>query len=212
MKGSRPLTKTEVAQVEQAFTGSHALRNRTLFVLGVNTGFRISELLSLRVRDILENDGSIADRVRVKCQYMKAKKESRDVYLNSKARKALRQNLKKISSFRFVGQTTRPYLDTPLFYSEGDLTKAISRMQALRILRAAFDRCGLRGKLGTHCLRKTFANEIYEEALKLQGEGISIDPFRTTSKALNHKSINSTDSYLSFQQSEIDDLIEKIGG
>ena len=37
--------------------------------------------------------------------------------------------------------------------------------------------------------------------------GEAIDPFRLTSKALGHKNITSTDSYLSFMEADIDDAI-----
>ncbi len=52
MRGCRPLTNTEVEQVLGAFVGRSAPRDRALFVLGLKAGFRVSELLSLRVGDI----------------------------------------------------------------------------------------------------------------------------------------------------------------
>jgi integrase len=52
MKGCRPLTEAEVALVRQSFGGRYARRDRALFLLGVKSGFRISELLALRVGDV----------------------------------------------------------------------------------------------------------------------------------------------------------------
>jgi len=52
MTGSRPLTELEIQNILQSFTGKYSLRNRTLFLLGLNTGARISELLSLDVGDV----------------------------------------------------------------------------------------------------------------------------------------------------------------
>ena len=49
MKGTRPLDNTEICAVADGFDGIFAVRNRSLFVLGVSTGGRISELLSLKV-------------------------------------------------------------------------------------------------------------------------------------------------------------------
>ena len=48
MKGTRPLDNDEIRRVSAAFTGTYEVRNRSLFMLGVSTGGRISELLSLR--------------------------------------------------------------------------------------------------------------------------------------------------------------------
>jgi integrase len=52
MKGCRPLTDEEVVLVQQSFGGIYAARDKALFLLGVKSGFRISELLSLQVGDV----------------------------------------------------------------------------------------------------------------------------------------------------------------
>ena len=48
MKGTRPLDNNEILLVSACFDGTFEIRNRGLFMLGVSTGGRISELLSLR--------------------------------------------------------------------------------------------------------------------------------------------------------------------
>jgi Phage integrase family len=70
MKGCRALTDDEVARVIQAFRGTYAARDRALFVLGIKTGFRIAELLSLRMGDVWQH-GQFLDRVAVLRRYMK---------------------------------------------------------------------------------------------------------------------------------------------
>ena len=55
MKGTRPLDNDEIRRVSTCFAGTFATRNRGLFMLGVSTGGRISELLSLRVADVYQN-------------------------------------------------------------------------------------------------------------------------------------------------------------
>ena len=52
MKGTRPLDNDEIRRVSAAFTGTYEVRNRGLFMLGVSTGGRISELLSLTIGDV----------------------------------------------------------------------------------------------------------------------------------------------------------------
>ena len=47
MKGTRPLDNNEIGLVSACFTGTFEVRNRGLFMLGVSTGGRINELLSL---------------------------------------------------------------------------------------------------------------------------------------------------------------------
>ena len=54
MKGTRPLDNTEIRLVSVCFDGVFATRNRGLFMLGVSTGGRISELLSLQIGDVYQ--------------------------------------------------------------------------------------------------------------------------------------------------------------
>ena len=55
MKGTRPLDNDEIRLVSACFTGTFEERNRGLFMLGVSTGGRIGELLSLKISDVYQN-------------------------------------------------------------------------------------------------------------------------------------------------------------
>ena len=59
MKGTRPLDNDEIRLVSTCFDGIFATRNRGLFMLGVSTGGRISELLGLQIGDVWQNDRAI---------------------------------------------------------------------------------------------------------------------------------------------------------
>ena len=61
MKGTRPLDNDEIRRVPTCFTGTFATRNRGLFMLGVSTGGRISELLSLQIGDVYQNRSAGTD-------------------------------------------------------------------------------------------------------------------------------------------------------
>ena len=61
MKGTRPLDNNEIRLVSACFTGTYEVRNRGLFMLGVSTGGRISELLSLQIGDVWQNRNSVTD-------------------------------------------------------------------------------------------------------------------------------------------------------
>jgi integrase len=45
----------EITAVSRSFGGTYAARDRALFILGLKSGFRISELLSLRLGDVLQH-------------------------------------------------------------------------------------------------------------------------------------------------------------
>jgi len=63
-------------------------RDRALFLLGVKSGFRISELLSLQVGDVWRG-AQVAARVTVRRRHMKRQLEGRTVLLHPEARAAL---------------------------------------------------------------------------------------------------------------------------
>jgi integrase len=191
MKGCRPLADHEVEEILQSFGGRYAKRDRALFLLGVKTGFRISELLSLTIGDVLQH-GRIVERVTVHRRHMKKKIEGRSVPLNPQAAEAVRV---WIEIMRRQGPITPKAV---LFRSRKGDNQPISRVSAYKVLRQVFADNELSGRLGTHSMRKTFANVVHQKL----GRDIS-----KTKKALGHKNINSTDSYLSFLQEEIDEAI-----
>ena len=61
MKGTSPLDNDEIRRVAECFDGTFEARNRGLFMLGVSTGGRISELLSLRIGDVYQNGKAVTD-------------------------------------------------------------------------------------------------------------------------------------------------------
>ena len=185
------MTDEEVAAVVAAFGGPYAARDRALFLLGVKSGFRISELLSLRLLDVMRA-GRLLDRVSVARRHMKKKVEGRTVLLHPEARAALETWVEQL---RAGGYMTS---DAFVFQSRKGRNAALSRVQAYRILQIAYERAGVEGQTGTHSMRKTFANNMHQK--------LGRDLLKTQ-RALGHRNINSTVSYLSFEQAEIDAAI-----
>ena len=191
MRGCRPLTDDEVERVLGHLSGRNAARSRAIFVLGVKTGYRISELLSLRVRDVLHRK-EIVSRIGVPRRRMKGRRQSRSVLLHPQARLALATWLEELCQRGPLGR------DSYVFPSRKGSNRPLGRIQAWRILRRAFEDAGLTGSLGTHSLRKTFADRIYERL----GNDLVL-----TQRALGHRDPASTVAYLSFREEEIDAAI-----
>lgn len=190
MKGARPLTDSEALQVTNSFRGRYALRDRALFVLGIKTGLRISELLSLTAGDVLQH-GRIVDRVHVQRKHMKRKIEGRTVLLHPDAKEVLTLWIAQLSDWIEVQR------DTPLFLSRKG-QRAIGRRHAWTILMGRYADNRMAGTLGTHAMRKTFANKVHV----LLGRDLV-----KTQRALGHRDVSSTVSYLSFLEEEIDEAI-----
>jgi integrase len=191
MKGCPPLTEAEVDLVQHSFGGVYAARDKALLLLGVKSGFRISELLSRRVGDVSQH-GRLVDRVTVQRQHVKNKGEGRTVLLHPEAKTALATWL--LTLRQLPGITAQSFV----FRSRQGENRPISAVQAWRILHETVTTNELTGKVGTHAMRKTFANRVYHQ--------LNHDLVKTR-RAMGHKNINSTVAFLSFVEDEIDQAI-----
>lgn len=184
MKGCKAFSPTELKRV---LSNVHSLRNRTLIVLGVTTGFRITELLSLKWSDLIA-EGTVKDILYVAKRNRKGKREGHAVPLNKDAKShiaKLHASRDKRSAFVFVSR-------------EGG---ALSYRQAQTIIKTAASRARVSGKIGTHSMRKTFAARVYESSNK---------DLVTTQACLGHKNINSTNQYVPKDEKEITRVVMSI--
>jgi integrase len=149
-----------------------SIRDYCLFVLGINSGLRISDLLQLRVGDVIEN-GTVRSIIKLKEQKT-SKNKAFD--LNNSAKQAILDYLK---TRKECG------MEEPLFCGrKGD--KAIQRQHAWRILSEACEAVGITGNIGTHTLRKTFGYHLYNKT----------NDITLVQKILNHSSPSITLSYI----------------
>ena len=182
MKGTRPLNNEEIGRVSAAFTGgTFEVRNRSLFMIGVSTGGRISELLSLTIGDVYQNGTAVTDLLFDK-SIVKGGKVSRAVPVNIDGRHAIDD---------LVNWHRERYGDVddkrPLFPSRNKKgSVAMNRQTAHDMLKAAFLSAGLNGKLATHSLRKSFAQRVYEQSGDIY----------LVQELLGHRSVATTQKYL----------------
>lgn len=117
-------------------------RNVLLWAIGITTGFRVSDLLSLRLSDLLTPEGEIAGSITVR---ERKTGQGRTVQIAPIARKAIEAYREDITEG-----------DAKLF--------DITREQVRRLIKKWCDECGLQGRFGTHTMRKTFATIAYENS------------------------------------------------
>lgn len=184
MRGCRALTDREIEEVKLTLKRP---RDVAIFVLGLRTGFRVSELVSLKVGDLIEF-GEVSEAVTVQRKSMKGKVSSRTVRLHNEAKEAISLLINS------EGLTEESYL----FRSRKGNNRPLTRVQVWRVLKDAMKSLRMKGKVATHSMRKTFASKMYDKLSK---------DLLKTQKALGHKSINSTVSYLSFRQEDIDEAV-----
>jgi integrase len=159
------------------------LRDYCLFVLGINVGLRISDLLNLKMKDITENK-KIKDSIQIK--EIKTGK-TKIFHINKNAQQAIRA---------YIADTKIQNDDLYLFKSRKGNNKPISRIQAWQVLNDAAKLSGIKEKIGTHTLRKTFGYWSYKQ-------GIDITLLQ---KIFNHSSPSITLRYIGITQEDINEV------
>lgn len=125
---------------------NHSERDFVLFVFGINTGLKITEMLEIKVGDVVDK----------KFYLFFHKGILKEVYLNSKVKQAIHhyvhhQQLKN-EDFLFKSLKTE---------------KPITRQQAYRIIHQAAEAVGIEGKIGTNSMRKTFGYHAYKRGIAI---------------------------------------------
>ena len=182
--GCRPFTDDEIIQVLDACQGRYRARDVALVVMGMHTGFRIKELLSLRVSDVW-NGMEVARTVNVAKGFMKGKRAARSMPLHEKVREALHSLIQSSRMWHHLFQSW------PLFHAQGRATP-LSARQAFDVVVGAAGRAGLDvERIGTHTLRKTFARRMWVSP------SVARDPAKMA-RLLGHQNWGNTLRYLEF--------------
>ena len=196
MKGTRPLDNQEIRLVSARFNGNpFEHRNRGLFMLGVSTGGRISELLALTIDDFWQNRKPVSDLLFDR-SIVKGGEISRAVPVNSDGRRAIED---------LIAWHEEQYGNTqahrPLFPSRnGQGEKRMSRGTAHGVLKKAFVAAGLNGHLAAHNFRKIFTQRLYDRT----GDIFAIQ------EMLGHKSVATTQKYLGVNYANVRDALEEM--
>lgn len=117
-----------------------------MFVLGINTGLRVSDILKLKVKDV-------KDRKHIIIVEKKTSKPKRFL-INEKLQKEIQKYIK--------GLEEEEYLIPSRIKDEDGNRKHISRIQAYQVLNEVAYKVGL-SEVGTHTMRKTFGYWHYKQ-------------------------------------------------
>lgn len=183
MKGCRPITPQEIARMLSKLDNP---RDRAWITLQFVTALRISEVLSLKVKDVLQH-GAIVDRLYVSRRNTKGKRSGRYIPLSDDGRKALREWIKE-----------SPHLQPSAYLFPSRQGQRLTYRRALQIFQDAAHKARIRGKIGTHTPRKTAAEAAW------LGSDKDITIVQTI---LGHSCISSTLSYLPSVEAESEELL-----
>lgn len=182
MAATEPIRdKKQLKKLAGYYLGKGQIRNHTLIVMGVYTALRISDLLKLKWEDVYDEEKE-AFRPHIAITEQKTGK-TKLIALNKQVIGALSQcYLHKKGEYIFANNRKEP--------------KAISRVQAWRIIHAAVEAIGLMGKISCHSLRKTFGYHAWTSG--------AVSPV-VIMDIYNHSNYETTRRYLGVAQDDLDE-------
>jgi len=142
MEKVEPIRDKDKIELMKSDLLKQGYRNYMMFILGINTGLRIGDLLKLKVNDVKE-------RTHIVLREQKSGKAKRFM-INDRLKQEIDKYIQGMAD------------DDYLFQSQKGDNRPISRVQAYRILNGAAERIGLES-IGTHTLRKTFGYWHYQQ-------------------------------------------------
>jgi site-specific recombinase XerD len=158
-------------------------RDHLLFVLGINSGLRIGDILQIRVEDVIDEKGK-----------PRSFYELREQKTGKTKKFPFGKNVQKAIEI-FFNEFQRNRKDYLFESRKGK--QPITRQQAWRIINQSARTVGIPDKIGTHTLRKTFGYHAYRT-------GIDITLLQ---QIFNHSSPSITLRYIGIVQDDIDDVI-----
>lgn len=177
----RALSEKEMVAVCLALKGR---RNRAMFMFGCYTGFRINEILSAKLGDVINPDG-LADEISL----LETKTgKRRAVLITEQLRVLLAPWIDEMKKRGFVTKTV------PLFCKSNG--QKMSYEQARLILKAAYFRARVYGRVSTHTMRKTFGHEVFKAFKLLAQGGYEGSIIKQVQNLMGHADAASTMHYL----------------
>lgn len=151
-------------------------RNYILFMMGIYTGLRISDILKLKVKDVKDK------------KYIILKGDLKEQKTNKQKQIEINPILKKELQEYLEDKDPEEYL----IKSRESYNKPISRYMAYKILRKVGDIFKVEN-LGTHTMRKTFGYHYYKKT----GDIVTLQ------KIFNHSDPSVTLYYIGIEQEDI---------
>jgi len=182
LKKVSPIRDKKEIEILKMYFESKSIRDYLLFMIGINTNLRISDLLHLKVSDVKKGK-----RIKRVIDITEGKtKKNKKIKINSNIEKALEE---------YFNETDLNECDY-LFPSKKNKMKPITRQQAHHILSQAGNYCGIEDSISPHTLRKTWGYHAWK---------MGISP-ALIMEALNHGSIQMTKKYLGILQDDLDEV------
>ena len=184
MAATEPIRdKKQLKALAEYFLHRGEIRNYTMVVMGAYTVLRISDLLRLKWVDVYDEErNTFRSHVTI---IEKKTKKSKTFILNNHVLSALAQLFPhRRGEFIFANNRKN--------------AKAISRVQAWRIIHSAVVEVGITGKVACHSLRKTYGYHACRSGAV---------PPAVIMRIYNHSNFSVTQRYLGIEQDDLDQAL-----
>lgn len=174
MAQAKSLTQAEIDQVLRYIsTKRFAFRDRAMFLTSCWSGMRVKEIAALRIKDVVNEDGTVKAEVRLSAEQTKGK-HGRTVFLPEKLRVELSE---------YLGQRYSRIPELPLFYTAQ--RASFSANTLCQHFYWTYKRAGISGG-SSHSGRRYFITS-------LASKGIGV---RVLASLAGHRSISVTQRYI----------------
>jgi integrase len=180
MEFVQPIRDMEDVEAFETYLKEKNERDYVMFVIGITTGLRISDILVLKVKDVL------GEHIR-----------RREIKTDKKRRTPISPKLRKALDPYIKGKDNDDYLIKSRQKDKRGKQKPIDRSQAYRIMKEAAIAIGFKEDVGTHTMRKTFGYMHY----KKHGNAAALQ------KIFNHDKEHTTLMYIGVDQDYLDETI-----
>lgn len=188
-KQAKVLNSTEIRRVlDYCSTRKHSQRNRALVMIMFNTGMRVSEVASLRIKDVIDSEGNIKNEILLLAENTKTN-EARAVFVSEKLRKELAQYAKLLD---------KDNSDNKFFYSQKKASDGLANTLTQHF-HYLYKRVGLDGA-SSHSSRRTFIT-------KLANDGIGV---RVIMGLSGHKALSSVQCYIDCNSELMRNAVENL--
>jgi integrase/recombinase XerD len=149
-KQAKTLTATELRRVlDYVATRKHAARNRAVLLLMYYAGLRVGEAASLRVADVVDNEGLVRTEFLLRADQTKGG-HARTVFVSEKLRKELTA---------YIAVTKFSKTTDKLFYSQKAASDGFTANTLTQHFHYLYRRAGVIGA-SSHSTRRTFITNL----------------------------------------------------
>ena len=170
-----------ILDIQDYLLGKKNQRDYVLFMFGLYSGLRISDILKIKVRDV-------RDATHIYLRENKTGKEQR-IPINAELKPVIKEYIKDKRDYEYLFTSTR-----------GNANKPISRQRVWQILNDIADFFEYKDPIGCHTLRKTFGYWFYQNTKDI----VSLK------EIFNHSDESVTRRYIGITQDSKEALMKSI--